>query len=86
MGNICFSSGSKPRDPPPAHMINSPPNASNASAMPVSPGDVTFGMAPVTNPLMPEDPSRPLPNVPKRKCERNECVTPRLALKTQVDF
>ena len=77
MGNMCPGSGTKPQERS-VHMSGN--NATiSSTAMPVSPGDVTFGiqsqhnnssmssMNPVNNPLMSAEDSRPLPKPPAKR-------------------
>ena len=78
MGNMCPGSGTKPQERS-VHMSGNNATISSA-AMPVSPGDVTFGigqsqhnnpslssMNPVNNPLMSAEDSRPLPKPPAKR-------------------
>ena len=77
MGNMCPGSGTKPQERS-VHMSGNNATISSA-AMPVSPGDATFGiqsqhnnsgmsnMNPVSNPLMSAEDSRPLPKPPAKR-------------------
>ena len=80
MGNMCPGSGAKPKEAS-VHMSGN--NATiSTSAMPISPGDVTFGiqqhnnsslnMNAVNNPLMGAEDNRPLPKVPVKCKEKKQ--------------